>query len=123
MAREKIREWLGGLIGPGKKYRSPRQLSVACGLSQNTVSNILQAGSGDPDSLGKIADTVGRPRKEVFYMAGWLTEEDLNPEISEGAERWLRLFYLLPQDARDALLLSGEQLRRLLQERDRTPPG
>ena len=122
MGREEIKEWIGSLIGPGKNYRSPRQLSVACGLSQNTVSNILQAGSGDPDTLGKIADTVGRPRKEVFYMAGWLREEDLIPEISESAERWVSLFLLLPEDARDALLLSGEQLLQLLQERGRTPP-
>ena len=122
MGREEIKGWIESLIGPGKNYRSPRQLSVACGLSQNTVSNILQAGSGDPDTLGKIADTVGRPRREVFYMAGWLREEDLSPDISGTAERWLNLFYLLPEDARDALLLSGEQLRKLLQERDRTPP-
>ena len=56
-------------------------------------------------------------------MAGWLREEDLSPDISETAERWLNLFYLLPEDARQAMLLSGEQLRKLLQERDRTPPG
>ena len=120
MGREEVKDWIGNLIGPGRGYRSPRQLSVACGLSQNTVSNILQAGSGDPDTLGKIADTVGRPRKEVFYMAGWLKEDDLSPEISEEAERWLRLFYFLPEDARDAWLLSGEQLQKLLQERGRT---
>ena len=55
-------------------------------------------------------------------MAGWLRQEDLSQAMPEGAERWLNLYYLLPEDARVALLVSGEQLRRLLQERDRTLP-
>ena len=117
MGQAEIKNWIGGLIGPGKRFRSPRQLSVAAGLSQNTVSNIWQTGRGDPDSLGKIADTVGRPRFEVFFMAGWLSPSDLDPRISEDAARLLIEYYSLPEDGGLALIATAVQLRILLEGR------
>ena len=123
MAQAEIRDWIGSLIGPGKSFRSPRQLSVASGLSHNTVSNILQTGRGDPESLGKIADTVGRPRVEVFYMAGWLGTEDLHQSITEVTADWVNLFFALPEDARLALIESGKQLLRLLEDRAQSSEG
>ena len=117
MGQAEIRDWIGSLIGPGKRFRSPRQLSVASGLSQNTVSNILLTGRGDPESLGKIADTVGQSRAEVFFMAGWLKPGDLDGSITEETARWITLFFSLPEDARLALLESGERVRQLLDAR------
>lgn len=120
MAQAEIRDWIGSLIGPGKSFRSPRQLSVASGLSHNTVSNIWQTGRGDPESLGKIADTVGRPRVEVFYLAGWLGPRDLDKPTSGATDDWINLFFALPEDARLAVLESGKQLLRLLEDRARS---
>lgn len=117
MAQAEIRDWIGSLIGPGKKFRSPRQLSVAAGLSQNTVSNIWQTGRGDPESLGKIADTVGRPRIEASFMAGWLRPSDLDGSITEETARWISLFFALPEDARLALTESAVQLLKPLEAR------
>ena len=117
MAQAEIRNWIGSLIGPGKRFRSPRQLSVAAGLSQNTVSNIWQTGRGDPESLGKIADTVGQPRFEVFYMAGWLSPGDLDVRITEDTARLLNEYFSLSDDARLAVIESMALLRQLLEDR------
>ena len=119
MAEAEIKQWIGSLIGPNTGFRSPRQLSVAAGLSHNTVSNIWETGRGDPDSLGKIADTVGRRRVEVFLMAGWLGPGDLDESISEETERVISLYFAFPEDARGEWLEVGERLLRLLQGRAR----
>ena len=121
MAQAEIKEWIGSLIGPGTRFRSPRQLSVASGLSQSTVGNIWETGRGDPESLGKIADTVGRRRVEVFLMAGWLKPSDLNEEITQQTDGLIKLYFALPEDAREAWLESGEKLLQLLLSRGRSP--
>ena len=123
MAQAEIKEWIGSLIGPGTGFRSPRQLSVASGLSHNTVSNIWETGRGDPDSLGKIADTVGRRRVEVFLMAGWLSPSDLDDSITEEIQRLTNLYFALPEDARAEWLESGERLLELLRRRARPSPA
>ena len=119
MAEADIKQWIGSLIGPNTGFRSPRQLSVASGLSHNTVSNIWETGRGDPDSLGKIADTVGRRRVEVYLMAGWLEPGDLDESITEETGRLITLYFSLPEDARSEWLESGERLLRLLRGRTR----
>ena len=117
MATSEVKQWIDSLIGNGRAFRSARQLSLSAGLNQNTVGNVLDTGRGDPETLGRIADAVGRGRVEVFMMAGWLSPEDLTPEMEEEHGRVLRLFLSLPEDAREEWLESGERLRQLLQGR------
>ena len=120
MPHNDIKEWIGTLVGPGTKFRSSRSLSIAAGLSQSTVTNIWETGRGDPESLGKIADTVGQRRAEVFLLAGWLKPADLNTDITDETNELAELYFALPQDARTKWVEWGETLGHLIHTRGRS---
>ena len=112
---EQIKRWTRSLIGPRTRFRSTRQLSVASGLSHNTVGNILDTGRADPESPGKIANAPGRRRVEIFLMGGWLTREELEavpPEL----DRLTTLYLSLPENSRAVFLRSWDHLLSILQQ-------
>jgi len=77
-----LSEWLSDHVGPGRRYSSARELSIAAGLGHAIVTNIRQSGRGDPLSLIALADCIGTPRTEVFIKAGWLRPEDVVPDLT-----------------------------------------
>lgn len=79
-----------------------RPLSLRAGLNQNTVGNILESGSGAPETLLKLAPYVGKTPLEMFVLAEWLTgdPEALTAEATEAA----RLVETAHQEDRVVLL-------------------
>ena len=99
-----IAKWLNALIGPGRRFRSPRAMSRDAGLSQNTVLNILRSGAGDAESIGKLADLLGMPRMEAFVLAGWLKPTDLVRAPTDTEANLLLDFGRLPGERKVILL-------------------
>ena len=90
-----LSRWIVSLHGPTARHGSPRNLSLAAGLDQNTANNVYVRGKGAPETLIKLADAAGVNRVEVFVMAGWLRPEDVLPGVSGPDARLL----LLPSGA------------------------
>jgi lambda repressor-like predicted transcriptional regulator len=67
-----------------KQFGSAAKLSRECGLSQNTVGNIILQGRGLPDALVKIARTLKMSPVTLFVKAGWTTEEEVRQHNADG---------------------------------------
>ena len=62
-------------IGRDGQFRSPRQWSLAAGLNQSMVNQVMERGRADPETLIKIGHAAGKTPREMFILAGWLEEE------------------------------------------------
>ena len=109
MAKTEISEWLQSYIGEGRGYSSAMDLSVAAGLANGTVRNIINTCRGNPVSLGSLADFLGTPRLEVFIKAGWLRPTDVF-DLGEWQSKMVVDAESLPEDQREVLLSVLSQL-------------
>ena len=117
MAEVEIRDWMRSRIGPNSAFPSPHHLSVASGLSLDAVTDFWETGRGEPDPLGRIAETVVRRKVELFLLAGWLGPEDLIGSITEEGQQVLRVYFSLPVEPRADWLETGERLLALVTKR------
>ena len=87
-------DWLRTQYGPGKPYKSARQLSLAIsdGRNPNQVFDIESRGTARPETLQKIAEVLSVPIQTVYRIAGWLPEEEDSDEIDIN-DPTLRLFF------------------------------
>lgn len=76
-----LSKWLLDQIGPTKRFKSSRHFSLAMGLNQNQIGNMIEKGTAAPETLIKIADGMGVRRTELFQLAGWLRPEDVDPNV------------------------------------------
>ena len=90
-----LAEWAQTQYGKGQRFKSARSLSLRAGLNQNAVTYIVERGQAGPETLVKLARTVGENPLRLFRMAGWIEDGDL----SEGATR------PMPDGAADLLQL------------------
>ena len=99
-----------------KQFGSAAKLSRECGLSQNTVGNIILQGRGLPDALVKIARTLKMSPVTLFVKAGWITEEDVQIHNSDGELepkelRLLDAFRKSSPDGQQMLLTLSEEIQ------------
>ena len=76
--RKELVDWLRGLYGPDRPYRTARRLSLAAGRNQNAVATIEERGHATAEVLVDLARTAGVSPLEAFRRAGWLTEEEVS---------------------------------------------
>ena len=104
MEQMNLGEFLLSHIGQRRSFRSLRQLSLAAGMSQNAVGNIIERNRGEPDSLAKLAKALDIPVTKLFELAGWLTQEgDSASRLSQDEEDVLNIYRLIPLDRRRPL--------------------
>jgi hypothetical protein len=108
-----IARWLAAQLGPDRRFKSARQLSIASGLSPNVVANILERGKADAGTLVKIAHTLDTSPVTIFIIMGWLTEQDLAEAVNEAEIHAMGIYLRLPDEYRRAWLESGERLLEL----------
>jgi hypothetical protein len=85
-------------------FRSERQLSLAAGLNQNAVNNIIASGRASPEALIKIAGALGCPPSRIFVVAGWLDYDGNDNDAATSREGdLLTLFRRLEPSYRDVL--------------------
>ncbi len=77
MAEPKIAEYLMSQVGEGRRHKSPRQLSLAAGLSENVVGIVVDRNRADPETLMKLAAALDVPATYLFMLQGWVSEEEL----------------------------------------------
>ena len=98
MSESQLGVWLKGQYGPGMRYKSARQLSLAISDGDNPglVFDIENRGSARVETMRKLANALDRSFVEVLLLAGWLSED----EVSEGGvtpaerthlEKWRQL--------------------------------
>ena len=102
-----------------KQFGSAAKLSRECGLSQNTVGNIILQGRGLPDALGKIARTLKMSPVTLFVKAGWTTEEEVRQHNSDGElspeeHRLLDAYRGSSKDGQLMLLTMSEEIKEKL---------
>jgi hypothetical protein len=76
-SNNRLARFIKDQIGPGKRWKSARHLSVSAGLNPNQVMNVIQRGRAEPENLAKLADHLGISPAQMFVLAGWLQEEDI----------------------------------------------
>ena len=76
--RKELVDWLRGLYGPDRPYKTARRLSLAAGRNQNAVATIEERGHATAEVLVDLARAAGVSPLEAFRRAGWLTEEEVS---------------------------------------------
>jgi len=95
--------WLRQQYGEGRKYPTPRQLSLAAsdGRNPNMVAELENRGSARAETLEKLANTLGVPLVQLFVLTGWIQESDLSGSVlSDEHERIIKLWDRVPHDER-----------------------
>ena len=112
MATEtRLADWLLGQIGPNRRFKSARQLSIAAGMNQNVVGILLEGGGCRAETLVRLAKALEVRPSHLFVLAGWLTEDQLEGEqLSSEEERFLQMFRSLDEERRRPWLEVGEAL-------------
>ena len=100
----KLAEWLTRLYGPGTQFHSARQLALAAGLNDSTLSRIIERGSASPDSLIAIARAVGEEPLQLLVMAGWLTEAEVSKKLNKRETDLLHRFRHMRPKFKDLLI-------------------
>ena len=116
-------QWLQEQIGRGKRFQSERRLSLAAGLNQNAVNNIMASGRADPGTLVKVARAAGVSPVHLFVLMGWLTPDDARSELTVDEQRLVEEYRRAPEDIRPILLATVRTQRELWQEHGRPPGG
>jgi hypothetical protein len=107
-----LSRWLRNQFGRGKKYRSPRALSLAAsdGKNHNVVYDILRRGTADPETLVKLAKALEVPVAQLFLLVGWIRVEDLSSGMSTDDLEMLFMWRKLPQEDQEILRKVAERL-------------
>lgn len=114
-----LAQWINQQLGPGKKFRTPRSLSIRAGLSQSTVSNILERGNADPETLRKLAEVLEVRPTKLFILAGWLQPEDLKePALTDDETELLREFQGLRRESSRRGIVAATRAMRLAEENE-----
>tara|TARA_R100001594_G_scaffold98572_1_gene133035 strand:- start:628 stop:1041 length:414 start_codon:yes stop_codon:yes gene_type:complete len=74
---DKLVAWINRLVGPGKKFKSQRNLSASLGLSTNTVSTILATKFASTDTIALICDAADESVIDVFINLEMFEASDL----------------------------------------------
>ena len=104
--------WLRQQYGVTERFKSARQLSLAIpkpnggSHGQNLIGGIVDRGSADAETLVAIARVLGVNPVKLFKLAGWLTDDDVEPpELTADEEDLVALFRNLPETQQ--LVLGG----------------
>lgn len=101
-----LRDWLRFQYGPGKLFKSARQLSLAVSAKQhshnpNLVYDIENRGTAKIETLLAVADVLDVPPIRIFIEAGWISAEELKDNLLENERRFLYKWrQLSPDDQR-----------------------
>ena len=115
----KLRDWLRDQYGPGKKFRSARQLSLAVSAQQqshnpNLVYDIENRGTAKIETLLSLAQTLDIPPTRIFIEAGWISSEELRDNLQENERQFLYKWrQLIPDDQRMLDEMAERLLRRV----------
>jgi hypothetical protein len=105
--RTPLAEWVADQIGKGRRFKSERQLSLAAGLTQNGVNNLIANGKADPPTLVKLAAALDVSPMRLFVLADWLPEPEAEAELAPDERELLEHFRSLePADRRLFLEMS-----------------
>ena len=125
-----LAEWLSGQFGIGKRFRSGRALARVAQLNGNTVTNIVERGRAEPETLLRIAEVLRVSPQEIFQIAGWLPpgeEDDVGPLLPD-EEQLVEVFRSLSEEHRllllglaQALLVPGHPLEQSLRGSNSNP--
>ena len=92
----------------------------------NASSTLVRRGSVPrPDTLRKLADAMGVPRRQLFEMTGYVTAEELEPEEIDIDDPELRLFFSghdfdeMTEEEREFVRDAVRMARRLKETRKR----
>ena len=108
-------EWLNRQCGPGQKFASPRQLSLAIseGHDQSALSNMEARGLTTIRNVQRIAQATGISQLRVLLMAGIVTEDEIQEFGGLAAERgvlsieeeeWVQMLRQAPPILRESIL-------------------
>ena len=134
MAESQLGVWLKTQYGPGQRYKSGRQLSLAISDGDNPglVFDIENRGSARVETMRKLATALDRSFLEVLVLAGWLSQD----EVSAGGvtvedrtllEKWRGLGQAdhdMLSEILDRLLVSSAAIEQARRATDESPhPG
>ena len=116
-----LAKWLINQIRPHGPYASIRDLTIAAGLSQNTLHLVVEGGRGTrPETLRKLATMTEIPIIDLYVIAGWITEEEAGsvpaPTGSHDEQCTRLLLSELPPASAHAWLKIGHALVDLTKE-------
>ena len=108
-------EWLNHQWGPGRRFASPRQLSLAIseGHEQNAVTNLENRGLTTIRNVERIARATGTSQLRVLLLAGVVTEEEIRElggiapnagVLSIEEEEWVQMLRQAPPILRESIL-------------------
>ena len=118
---ERFKEWLRHQWGPGTKYRSPRQLSLAISddKDEGAYAAMERRGLVKFDRAKGLAKATGVSVLQILLMAELVSEteiESISGQIlTTGQVQAADLYQAMPDDFAEAWLESGEKLRQLAQ--------
>ena len=108
-----LARWLQNLTGSDKRYKNPRQLALAAGLNDSTLTRNIERGSADPETIVKVCRALGLDPLPALALSGLLTEEEAAKGLDKEEARYLRAFHQLPEGRRELLFqLATELLAR-----------
>ena len=117
-------EWLRSQYGPGRKFSTPRQLSIAAGRNQNAVASIEEKGHATADVLVDIARVVGESSLVPFQLMGWLKEEAIANGLSANENYFISLYRSLSPHQREVLIeVAGAMIEPASRTRESPPAG
>ena len=114
-----LRNWLRTQYGPGKRFNSARQLSLAVSAKQqshnpNLVYDIESRGTAKIETLLALAGVLDVPPIRVFIEAGWISSEELKDNLLENERRFLYKWRQLSLDDQRMLDVMAERLLRIV---------
>lgn len=131
MAENQLGAWLKTQYGPGQRYKSGRQLSLAISDGDNPglVFDIENRGSARVETMRKLATALDRSFLEVLVLAGWLSQDEVSsggvsPEERSHLEKKRRLGasdHAMLSEILDRLLASNEATAESRRVADESP--
>ena len=112
-------EWVIGLYGDGKEFRSARELSkkISEGRNPNAVSDIEAKGFASVRYLLELAKVTKTPRIELFRKAGWIEDDPGEHEHDVRERRALNIVNNLSDEFVEVWLRNGDDLLNLSKDR------
>ena len=109
---QRLVDWVRQQYGPGRKYRSARQWSIAAGRNVNAVNTLEEVGHATPEVVVDLARAAGVSPIHVLIISGLLHDGEAETKISDDALEVVAGWDQLPQQGRHWMLGS---LRGMLQ--------
>lgn len=72
-------------------------------VSPSVGTDIKRGSTPRPDTLRRFAKAMGVPRRTLFELVGYTTEEDMETGLTEAEEKFLGYYRLLPPDRKKVL--------------------